>query len=142
QAVRPAAILAAESAEGDTAARIAAGRTGSKPVLPGTPVPPLATFQPFSERLPVKKTKRNLPHWTQDGATYFVTFRLADAVPDGLLKQWKDELETWLKFHPEPWDAETAYEYWQRAFEKHEEGLEEGAGECNRRRPDPAEHGR
>jgi REP element-mobilizing transposase RayT len=30
----------------------------------------------------------NLPHWTRDGATYFVTYRLADSLPQGLLNAW------------------------------------------------------
>lgn len=38
-------------------------------------------FQPFNPRADVAITHRNLPHWQQPGATYFVTFRLADSLP-------------------------------------------------------------
>ena len=72
------------------------------------------------------------------GATYFVTFRLADAVPQQLAHQWREELETWRKFHPEPWDAKTAYEYRKRFFEQRDEWLDQGHGSCVLRRPDAA----
>ena len=35
----------------------------------------------------------NLPHWTKDGATYAVAFRLADALPQHVLEAWKRERE-------------------------------------------------
>ena len=41
-------------------------------------------------------TKRHgarLPHWTQAGATYAVTFRLADSLPAGVVESWKQERE-------------------------------------------------
>src|SRR5438046_325200 len=68
-------------------------------------------FHPLDPHAKVQKHRRNLPHWELCDATYFVTFRLADAVPQDVLRRWKEELETWRKFHPEPWDAVTKYEY-------------------------------
>jgi len=38
-----------------------------------------------------------LPHWRQDGCTYFVTFRLADSVPQPVLDEWKYERDVWLE---------------------------------------------
>ena len=35
----------------------------------------------------------NLPHWRRDGATYAVTFRLADSLPQDVLQRWKAERE-------------------------------------------------
>jgi len=32
-----------------------------------------------------------LPHWTRRGATYFVTFRLADSLPRPVLEKWRSE---------------------------------------------------
>ena len=87
----------------------------------------------------IKITARNLPHWRQTGATYFVTFRLADAVPATLLRQWKEELKTWLKFHPEPWDVRTEHEYQRRFQESREEWLDRGHGSCLFREESPAE---
>src|SRR5262249_5869453 len=90
------------------------GRLSSTGILPVGPtgVPPVeakshGTSRGMDPHGEVQITRRNLPHWRQPGAAYFVTFRLADAVPATLLREWKEELETWRKFHPEPWDTAT-----------------------------------
>ncbi len=44
----------------------------------------------------------NLPHWRQDGTTYFVTFRLADSLPKTKLRQWTLERNEWLERNPKP----------------------------------------
>src|SRR5213080_653790 len=49
-------------------------------------------FQGLHPDKPITVYQRYLPHWRQDGATYFVTFRLADALPQSKL----DELECLL----------------------------------------------
>lgn len=38
-------------------------------------------FKPFNRYGGVNRTRRRLPHWQQNGGTYFVTFRLADSLP-------------------------------------------------------------
>ena len=38
------------------------------------------SLKPLDRSAPILKTRRTLPHWTQPGCTYFVTFRLADSV--------------------------------------------------------------
>ncbi len=50
---------------------------------------------------PVTRYQRHLPHWRQEGATYFTTFRLADSLPAAALKdlrairlEWEGERET------------------------------------------------
>jgi type I restriction enzyme R subunit len=53
-------------------------------------------FIPFHEHRAVRIYQRSLPHWRQDGATYFVTFRLGDAIPTGVTRQWDDERRRWL----------------------------------------------
>ena len=35
--------------------------------------------------------RRNLPHIQTPGATFFVTFQLAGAIPQHILAQWKTE---------------------------------------------------
>ncbi|HWX16854.1 MAG TPA: carbamoyl-phosphate synthase large subunit, partial [Chthoniobacterales bacterium] len=107
-------------------ARDSAGKMPTSPTDKMS-VPRFCAFDPHSE---LRRRKRNLPHWEQAGATYFVTFRLADAVPQNLLRQWKQELETWLEFHPEPWDTATKYEYQKRFQEERERWLDQGHGEC------------
>jgi hypothetical protein len=38
-------------------------------------------FRGLDPNLPIRFYQRHLPHWRQVGATYFVTFRLADSIP-------------------------------------------------------------
>jgi carbamoylphosphate synthase large subunit/REP element-mobilizing transposase RayT len=87
-------------------------------------------FHPMDPHGETQKHRRNLPHWQQPDATYFVTFRLADAVPQNILCQWEEELETWRNFHPEPWDVGTKYEYQKRFQDGREHWLDQGHGEC------------
>ena len=47
------------------------------------PAPP--HFKGFDPNGIVTSYQRNLPHWRHPGATYFVTFRLADAIPQSVL---------------------------------------------------------
>ncbi len=58
------------------------------------PLPP--GFQGLHPDKTVKMYERHLPHWRQDGATYFVTFRLGDSLAqsrihelDGLRLEWE-----------------------------------------------------
>ena len=46
---------------------------------PDAGVPPASSFQGFTGI--TKKGRGYLPHWEREGATYFVTFRLADSIP-------------------------------------------------------------
>jgi predicted solute-binding protein/REP element-mobilizing transposase RayT len=133
QSVRPAELHSAESvaAEGSTetgtADSMSAGRTGQRPV-----------FRAFDEHGELQRSRRNLPHWQQEGATYFVTFRLADAVPASLASQWRDELQNWRKFHPEPLDDEGRKEYRRRFLQVREAWLDQGHGSCLLREPKTA----
>ncbi len=44
-------------------------------------------FQPFDPHKDVRKYWRDLPHWRQEGASYFVTFRLWDSLPAQAVEQ-------------------------------------------------------
>jgi carbamoylphosphate synthase large subunit/REP element-mobilizing transposase RayT len=103
---------------------------GPPGVSPGESSMAPPVFRAMNPHGTVKITRRNLPHWHQEGATYFVTFRLADAVPANIQRQWREEHETWLKFHPEPWDTKTKHEYQRRFREERERWLDRGHGEC------------
>jgi carbamoylphosphate synthase large subunit/REP element-mobilizing transposase RayT len=96
-------------------------------------------FHPMDRHSEIGKTRRNLPHWEQKDAAYFVTFRLADAVPENILRRWKEELEAWRKFHPEPWNSDTKHEYQKRFQDSREHWLDQGHGECILKRSDLAE---
>lgn len=93
----------------------------------------LQFFNPYAE---IRYTANRLPHWQQQGAVYFVTFRLADAVPRQLREQWEEERATWLRFHPEPWTTETEQEYHKRFSGALERWLDAGHGSCVLRRND------
>jgi type I restriction enzyme R subunit len=74
--------------------------------------------------------RANLPHWRQDGVTYFITFRLADALPAEKLSEWREEMERWTARHPKPWTPEQEREYHER-FSRHiEQWLDQGTGSC------------
>jgi hypothetical protein len=57
------------------------------------------------------ETHNRLPHRQQTEGTYFVTFRLKDALPRSLLGSWEEEREAWLKHHPMPWRPDVDHEY-------------------------------
>jgi REP element-mobilizing transposase RayT len=80
----------------------------------------------------VSKTTRNrLPHWEQAGATYFLTFRLADAVPAELLAAYVREKRDWVIAHPgPPWSGEDEKEYHRRFSHRFERWLDRGDGSC------------
>jgi putative transposase len=96
----------------------------------------LRFFNPYVD---IRFTANRLPHWQQEGAVYFITFRLADAVPHRLRTQWDSEREAWLRVHPEPWSAEVEREYHERFSGAIEHWLDAGYGSCILRRRDCAE---
>jgi REP element-mobilizing transposase RayT len=84
----------------------------------------------FDPSEPVAHLTGNLPHWRQEGTTYFVTFRLADSIPQAKLHQWLEEKEAWLKQHPEPHtDAEKA-DFWERFPARFHRWLDANYGAC------------
>ena len=93
-------------------------------------------FNPYAD---IRFTANRLPHWQQEGAVYFVTFRLADAVPHQLRTQWQSEREAWLRVHPQPWSADVERQYHERFSGAIERWLDAGHGSCILRRRDCAE---
>jgi REP element-mobilizing transposase RayT len=87
-------------------------------------------FRGLHPDLPVRIYHRHLPHWRQDGAAYFVTFRLADSIPQQHLRALKWWRKQWEEANPEPrsekqWEA-LAKEITSRT----EAWLDSGYGEC------------
>ncbi|MGY6555494.1 MAG: HsdR family type I site-specific deoxyribonuclease [Wenzhouxiangella sp.] len=76
------------------------------------------------------KHRRNLPHWQQGEAWVFVTWRLADSLPQSKLEDWREERAIWLKQHPEPWDKNTESEYHDRFSRRIDDWLDQGSGSC------------
>jgi len=93
-------------------------------------------FRGFDPHNHLHTTRRRLPHWRQTDATYFVTFRLADSVPQSLLHQWRDERAIWMRLHPPPWRLDAEREYKQRFTNRMQEWLDAGMGACQMRRGD------
>ena len=75
-------------------------------------------------------TGSTLPHWHQDNKVQFVTFRLADSLPQVKLAELSDFKEEWLRSHPEPWDQATQEEYDHIIRKKVDKWLDQGYGEC------------
>ncbi|MEJ5375060.1 MAG: DUF1156 domain-containing protein [bacterium] len=90
----------------------------------------------FDPEAPIGNLSGNLPHWRQDGATYFVTFRLADSMPQEKLLQWEEERKAWQEKHPEPHDEKTRREYYQLFPQRFQEWLDAGYGECILAKPE------
>jgi len=89
-----------------------------------------ATLNYFDPNEPVAFLSRDLPHWRQDGATYFVTFRLADSLPQEKLAEWRKERDQWLGQHPEPHDEAARKEYYERFPQRLQQWLDAGTGSC------------
>lgn len=88
-------------------------------------------FRGLHPDLPVTVYQRNLPHWRQGGATYFVTFRLGDALPQDKLVLLKRLRAEWERTHPKP-RSESDWEDYAREFtNRAERWLDEGYGTCH-----------
>ena len=103
-----------------------------------------AALVPFSEHRALRIYQRNLPHWRQEGCTYFVTFRLGDSIPAGVRRQWEHEQALWLRARGIEYDGPRGR--WRSElerlrtrerfqFEKHfnqkvQACLDRGLGEC------------
>ena len=81
-------------------------------------------------------SRRNLPHWRRDGAIYWVTFRLADSLPQARLAQLRGEKEEWLQQNPEPWTLDQQRDHEARFGERVQQWLDAGYGSCTLARPD------
>lgn len=71
-----------------------------------------------------------LPHWQQGEVMQFVTFRLADSMPEGKITEWRENLARFKEVHPEPWDDSIKAVYHQRFTKRIEQWLDEGMGSC------------
>jgi REP element-mobilizing transposase RayT len=112
-------------------------------------------FRGFDPQLPVTFYYRHLPHWRQDGATYFVTFRLADALPQAKLRELRTFQHQWEQNHglqrtdwnsvlPQSLVAKVAsaddWEAYCREVAKRVEAwLDQGMGACWMQRSDAAQ---
>ena len=101
---------------------------------------PFVPFKGLSRGVPVEITQQTLPHWVQPGVSYFFTFRMADSMPQELLKDWIRQRAVWLEQHPQPWKEVEALGYAERFTERMEAWLDAGHGSCALRDPEVRQH--
>jgi len=88
------------------------------------------SFRGLHPDLAVRMYSRRLPHWRQDGATYAVTFRQADSIPQEQLQALKRWREIWEQNHPEPRREAEWHQFAQAITHKTERWMDEGYGSC------------
>ena len=71
-----------------------------------------------------------LPHWNQNDCVQFVTFRLADSLPQAKLIEYKQIKDEWLANHPKPWNEAAQEEYNNTIGYKIDKWLNAGYGSC------------
>jgi REP element-mobilizing transposase RayT len=87
-------------------------------------------FQGLRDDLPLTMYFRHLPHWRQPGATYFVTFRLEDSLPQSKLRELAAWREEWKRQNPSPL-SHSAWENLARGvMQRVETWLDQGMGSC------------
>jgi REP element-mobilizing transposase RayT len=76
--------------------------------------------------------KHNLPHWQQSSVWYFVTFRLADSIPNHIKEKIISERELWLKKHSDliQLTKEEKREYYRLFSKRIEDLLDNNTGSC------------
>ena len=94
----------------------------------------------FDEDGETTRTRRNLPHWSQEGKLYFVTWRLADSLPKEALAQIESDRRIWLHQHGDiPLSAmkPMVKREWYRLFHHRvQKWLDAGHGSCVLRQPE------
>lgn len=95
-----------------------------------------ADFKAFDWMAVTASYRGRLPHLTQSGVIYFVTFRLADSVPHEVSQRWNEEKITWLAANPPPWPPETEREYHRCFTMRLERWLDSGLGACVLKQPE------
>ena len=111
------------------------------PLVEAVEIPCGTGFQPVDEQV----NQRNgayLPHWTQTGVMYAVTFRLADSLSADVIEQWRIEREKIVQNAASQGRELTSHE--QQELErlnsdKVESYLNAGHGQCYLREPNIAE---
>jgi len=89
----------------------------------------------FNPEGPIEFSENRLPHWQQEGAVYFVTFRLADSLPEEKRSRWAADRENWRRYHPLPWTDQTEMEYHRLFSSSWDHWLDSGEGECQLENP-------
>ncbi|RKX38509.1 MAG: hypothetical protein DRP64_15610, partial [Verrucomicrobia bacterium] len=101
-------------------------------------LPESTGFHPYE---PIHQTHRkNLPHWTQDECTYFVTFHLADSIPQSRIQDYEELRRKWEEHHQPPYSEKEREQFNELFSEQVNEWLDAGAGSCCLREKELAAH--
>ena len=87
-------------------------------------------FRGLDDYRPVRRYERHMPHWRQDGATYFVTFSLADAIPANKQHEIESIKREWELRHPPPHSERDWLDYAKSVYDLSENALDAGYGRC------------
>jgi REP element-mobilizing transposase RayT len=87
-------------------------------------------IESLRDDLPVSWYQQDLPHLRQDGATYFVTIRLADSLPQSKLRELRQFRNEWLMKHPPPRSHALLDELSQKLMRRVERWLDQNMGSC------------
>lgn len=101
------------------------------------PAPP--GFRGFDPSGRVRIYQRHLPHWRQEGATYFVTCRLSDSLPRQRLRELAGIQAQWQQQAGEQSSDEQREQLARTLMERIERWLDLGAGSCLLATPHAAE---
>ncbi len=93
------------------------------------PDPP-PQFEALNQDKPLRIYHRNLPHWRQDGATYFVTFRLGDSLPQDKLEYLQRLQKAWAGSLPERASNAELENHIRAVLQLAEKWLDQGYGSC------------
>ena len=112
---------------------------------------PIVIWNVFDKEMDTVVTVGDRPHWDQTGALTFVTFRLADSMPQAVIQCWEAEQKAWLRHngleHHSIEDAiqqTTVPENLRRQFlkfrkQRWHKNLDDCHGDCVLRQPDLAD---
>lgn len=116
---------------------------GLRKIIPFPTAAAMHEFTFLKRNEDVEITKRNLPHWEQPEACYFLTFRTADSIPKTVFQEWLFERNQWLASRgidhdtDENWHLSLAtlsqadqaefHKNFSHALQRH---LDQGHGEC------------
>lgn len=104
--------------------------------MPRLPPPQFRGFDPLGS---FEVYQRHLPHWRQPGATYFVTFRLADSLPQNVVDYIHRLRQEMVRLGSSPAVKDLREQYERDVIQKFESALDEGCGECILRNPEYAQ---
>lgn len=89
-----------------------------------------SSFPYLDRREEISIAAGDLPHWHQDSKLQFVTFRLADSLPQSKIAELKQIMDQFTAKYPRPWDEGIQKDYWNKIGPVENRLLDRGYGSC------------